>query len=74
MWEYLIGYAGQQSDDPCAAEERDWPSRGAMEAELAAEGWEIVEDAPHRDGARRIIFRRAIAESASPPRHLIPCW
>ena len=73
MWEYLIGYAGGSGDAPCAVEEREWPDRAAMEAALLAEGWEVCEDSPHRQG-RRIVFRRPVEQSASPPRHLIPCW
>ena len=80
MWEYLIGYADdaggnpQGGDAPCAVEEREWPDRAAMEAALRAEGWEVCEDSPHREHGRRIVFRRPVEQSASPPRHLIPCW
>ena len=76
MWEYLIGYADDagSGDAPCAVEEREWPDRAAMDAALLAEGWEVCEDSPHREHGRRIVFRRPVEQSASPPRHLIPCW
>jgi hypothetical protein len=80
MWEYLIGYADAAAgnplggDAPCAVEEREWPDRAAMEAALRAEGWEVCEESPHREHGRRIVFRRPVEQSASPPRHLIPCW
>ena len=73
MWEYLFGYAAP-GDAPCVVEEREWPDRAAMVGQLAAEGWEVCEDVPHREHARRIVFRRPIPEAAEPPRHLIPCW
>lgn len=74
MWEYLIGYVAAQGDAPCVVEEREWPNWAAMEAQLNAEGWELLEEAAHRAEMRRVVFRRAIANSASLPRHLIPCW
>ncbi len=74
MWEYLIGYVAAQSAAPWVVEEREWPDRAAMEAQLSAEGWELFEEAPHRNNGRKIVFRRAVQHAAEPPRHLIPCW
>jgi hypothetical protein len=45
-----------------------------MEAQLNAEGWELFEEAAHRNNGQKIVFRRAVQQSAAPPRHLIPCW
>ncbi len=73
MWEYLIGYAAS-GEAPSVVEEREWPDRAAMVGQLAAEGWELYAEVPHRPHVRRIVFRRPVNEAAQLPRHLIPCW
>lgn len=76
MWEFLIVY-GPVVEGAAAwvAEERQWAQRSDLEAALAAEGWELLEEQPHRESMRRVVFRRAAAAvHPDAPRHLIPCW
>ncbi|KPL90266.1 hypothetical protein [Herpetosiphon geysericola] len=74
MVEYLIAYAPVQGDAPCAAEAREWSDRAAMEAELQAEGWHLIESAEYRAAMLKLVYQRDLAQRQEAPRHLMPCW
>ena len=74
MLEYLIAYAPVQGDAPCAAEAREWPDRAAMDAQLLAEGWQLIESAEYRAAMLKLVYQRDLAHQPEVPRHLMPCW